>query len=254
MKPVDINCDLGEGANLEDCQNDALLMPYISRCNIACGGHAGNTLTIRQTLESAKLHQIIAGAHPGYADPDNFGRVSLNQDVSVTLADVLTQITLLTSHAEDIGVPIQHIKLHGALYNDAEKSPHLAKALCQLFSQHFPNLSIVGLASGAMENAAKLHNLHFIREGFMDRAYMPDGHLAPRALPGSVYTAPEQCIQQVLTILQGRPIKSLESSEHKVKDVLVEVDTFCLHGDGERALLVAKMLSEQLQSNGYSIT
>ena len=245
---IDINCDLGEGQTLAVCEQDALLMPYLSRCNIACGKHAGNEQTMFQTLFNAKQHGILCGAHPGYADPDNFGRLSLALSTDKIIDSVVAQIQHLTQIATSLGQNLVHIKLHGALYNDAEKSPELACALCLAFAKHFSHLTIIGLAGGAMQTAAKKHDLTFLREGFMDRAYLATGQLAPRTLSGSVYKNVEQCIAQILAMVQQHAYETLDGGR-----VSVEVDTLCLHGDSPIAHAVATTLTVALARVGYVV-
>jgi UPF0271 protein len=245
---IEINCDMGEGLTQHDCEQDALLMPYISRCNIACGGHAGNVFTMTQTLRNAKQYGLKCGAHPGYPDPENFGRVSITISHELLLASVLKQIQQLDNIASELGQTLEHIKLHGALYNDAEKSASLAAVLCQALADHYPYLSLLGLAGGAMQVAAKQHGLTFLREGFMDRAYLGSGQLAPRNLPGAVYQQPHQCIDQVLAMLRKTPLVALDG-----ESLVLEVDTLCLHGDGAIALKLIKTLHADLIHAGYHI-
>ena len=245
---IDINCDLGEGQTRADCEQDALLMPYLSRCNIACGAHAGNEETMLQTLINAKQHGILCGAHPGYADPNNFGRVSLALKTDDIIESVLAQIQHLEQIAAQVGQNLVHIKLHGALYNDAEKSPELAVTLCGCLAKQFPYLSIIGLAGGAMQVAAKKQGLPFLREGFIDRAYLANGQLAPRTLSGSVYKNTEQCIAQVLAIVQQQAMTTLDGST-----LLVEVDTLCLHGDSPIAYDLSTALPTEMARVGYFI-
>lgn len=253
-KTVDINCDLGEGESLDDCLQDALLMPLISRCNIACGGHAGNTFTMQKTAENADKYGVLCGAHPGYPDPENFGRVSLSISADNLLNSVITQIEQLQSIAHSFEQPLQHIKLHGALYNDAEKSPALADILCAEFGSRYDHLCLIGLSGGGMEKAAQKHKLKFLREGFIDRAYLTTGHLSPRSIPGSVYDEPNQCIEQILAMLSSTPIKPLSTKDNQQqKSVLIEADTYCLHGDSPNALALAQHLKDQLSQRGYHI-
>lgn len=228
-------------------------MPYISRCNIACGGHAGNTETMLLTLKNAQQHQIKAGAHPGYADPDNFGRVSLKQDIQLTIDSVLKQVAGLHTMASSLNHPLQHIKLHGALYNDAERSELLAESLCEALAAHYAHLTIVGLAGGEMQKATKANQLNFLAEAFIDRAYLANGQLAPRSLIGSVYSDPQTCIQQVLDMLHGKPITSLATEALPSQPIQVKAQTFCLHGDGEKALPLAKALQQNLLNSGYQL-
>jgi UPF0271 protein len=245
---VDINCDLGEGQNIADCVQDALLMPYISRCNIACGGHAGNPLTMQETLRNAQSHGLICGAHPGYADKANFGRTSLSISTSELIESVVAQISELQQQANKLAISLSHVKLHGALYNDAEKSPQLAFNICQMLASLFPQLTVLGLPQGAMQSAAQQHGLVFLREGFMDRAYLGSGQLAPRSQAGSVYENTEQCIAQVIALLNGDEIVTFDN-----QPLRLQVDSICLHGDSKIAVDLASRLKTHLNEQNWKI-
>jgi UPF0271 protein len=251
-KSVDINCDLGEGETLADCHKDAALMPFLTRCNIACGGHAGNELTMLETLKQAQAHQVLAGAHPGYQDRENFGRVSIKQALSTTLNHLLEQVNTLNNLATEIDIPLHHLKLHGALYNDAEQSAQLASAICQTLAKHYPHLTLVGLSQGAMQHAARTHGLAFLAEGFIDRAYLLSGHLTPRKHKGSVYSELTPCINQLLAMVSGQPIPAFDGTANQ-PSVLIKADTFCLHGDSQLALPLATQLQSSLHAKGFKI-
>ncbi|AQQ68741.1 lactam utilization protein LamB [Microbulbifer agarilyticus] len=239
---IDINCDLGEGKTAEDCARDALLMPYISRCNIACGGHAGNQKTMAISLKNASEHQLSIGAHPGYPDPENFGRKSLNISGEELAASVSAQIQVLVDLASQQGVVLDHVKLHGALYNDAEANPVLATLLTELIHRNFPDLRILGLANGAMEAAAKALAHPFIREGFMDRRYLNKQRLSPRSMPGAVIEDFDHCIQQTLGLIRGDGFPSIDDTE-----LTFTADSICLHGDNPNAVYIAEKLVDALQ-------
>lgn len=245
---IDINCDLGEGKTIEDCAMDEQLMPYISRCNIACGGHAGNNATMRETLKNAQQHGVKCGAHPGYPDLENFGRASLKMGGKQLLTSIWGQIQQLDFIAHELDQPLEHIKLHGALYNDVEKSPELANALCQFFAEHYAHFTLVGLAGGAMEIAATQCELTFLREGFIDRAYLKSKQLAPRSMQGAVYSNAQQCINQVLALVNKKPFTTLDGER-----LVLEVDTLCLHGDSLIALEVAKGVYSELNHQGCQL-
>lgn len=249
MRSVDINCDLGEGQSLVDCAQDALLMPYLSRCNIACGGHAGNSLTMQKTLHNAKHHGVLCGAHPGYPDKANFGRSVLPIASARLLDSLLKQITNLYEQASDLKINLSHVKLHGALYNEAEKLPQLAMDICQMLACNFPKLAVLGLPHGAMQAAAKQHGLAFLREGFMDRAYLANGFLAPRTEKESVYQSNEPCISQVLSMLNRGEVMTLDNQR-----LPLEVDSICLHGDSPIALALASQLISQLAQHHWIIS
>ena len=246
---VDINCDLGEGQSLASCAKDALIMPYISRCNIACGAHAGNRLTMQTTLRNARSHGLVCGAHPGYADKANFGRTSLSISIPELVESLVLQVSELQQQANELAVNLSHIKLHGALYNDAEKSPELASEICQMLASIFPHLMVLGLPQGAMQSAAQQHDLVFLREGFMDRAYLASGHLAARSQAGSVFENSEQCIAQVMSLLNGDAFITFDN-----KPLKLQVDSICLHGDSKIAVDLARRLKTHLNEQNWKIS
>ena len=248
MIRIDINCDLGEGATADDCAHDARIMRYISRANIACGGHAGNATTMVLSLENARKHGIAAGVHPGYPDPENFGRVSLAMEPEALLAALNEQITTLHRYAQQQDVTLEHIKLHGALYNDAEASDELARCIVRFVREEFPQLKILGLANAAMETAAADLGHPFLREGFMDRRYLNRARLAPRTLPNSVIENFDDCLLQVLALVHGTTFSSIEGDA-----LAFAVDSICLHGDTAGAENIARELHRQLAFNGIQI-
>lgn len=247
-KRIDINCDLGEGSTAEDCARDARIMPFISRCNIACGGHAGNATTIALSLQNAHRFNLAIGAHPGYPDPENFGRKTLRMETEDLLASVSEQVELLHAEAHRQAIELTHVKLHGALYNDAEADRQLADALVRMINTRFPKLRILGLANAAMEASAIALGHPFLREGFMDRGYLNDHQLAARTLPGAVIDAFDQCLQQVISLCCGTPFSSIHGDP-----LQFTVDSICLHGDNPNAEIIARDLSRALSQAGYDI-
>lgn len=248
MERIDINCDLGEGKSIADYARDAHIMPFISRCNIACGGHAGNADTMRTSVANAQKNNLLIGAHPGYPDPENFGRVSLKMDMETLLESVGNQIEKLQKIAGENGASLGHIKLHGALYNDAESDAELAQNLAEFFAKEFSHLKIMGLANAEMKSAAQKAGLSFIREGFMDRRYLNDHQLAPRSLEDSVITDLQQCQEQALSLVCGLPFHS-----HSGDALQFSVDSLCLHGDNPKAPKIARALLQFLQGKGIQV-
>ncbi|MFA0810525.1 5-oxoprolinase subunit PxpA [Microbulbifer epialgicus] len=245
---IDINCDLGEGSDLASCKRDAQIMPFISRCNIACGGHAGNPDIIRRSIENALQNNLKIGAHPSYPDRENFGRKSIEIPKNLLLDTLHKQVGLLEGLADEAGITLDHFKLHGALYNDAEADRKLAKQIIELFSQEYPTLKIVGLANGAMEAASAELGKQFIREGFMDRLYLNRQQLTPRTLPGSVITDLDRCLAQALALAKGGSFNSYYG-----KVLQFSVDTICLHGDTPEAPKIAERLFNYFQFSGLSL-
>ncbi|WGL18243.1 5-oxoprolinase subunit PxpA [Microbulbifer bruguierae] len=245
---IDINCDLGEGKSAEDCARDARIMPFISRCSIACGGHAGNAETIDLSLQNAKRHRLAIGAHPGYTDPENFGRKSLAIDTSDLLKSVFDQIEVLQRAADRHAVELSHVKLHGALYNDAEADSELADALVRMIHSEFPQLRILGLANAAVEASARCIGHPFLREGFMDRRYLNDHQLAPRNRPGAVIAEFSLCLQQTLSLIRGNEFYSIDH-----QPLTFTTDSICLHGDNPHAETIARDLQRALRHASIEI-
>ncbi len=245
---IDINCDLGEGINEFDYEKDQRLMQYISSCNIACGGHAGNALTMNRSLANAKAAAINIGAHPGYPDKTNFGRVSMSITVDKLKESLYSQIQTLLAHAEKIQAQITYIKFHGALYNDIESDDGLAEELVKFCQQHFPSMSLLGLAEGQLKKFCQHFGVQFIAEGFMDRRYLANSKLSSRSLENSVISDKQIAIEQAIALSLGRPFLTLDNSS-----LTLSVDSICLHGDNPNAEETAKALVKSLESHGIVI-
>jgi UPF0271 protein len=227
---------------------DAKIMPFISRCNIACGGHAGNELTMTLSLKNAAVHNIKAGIHPGYEDRDNFGRVSLKLPVGVLIHSLNNQIKRLIAIALEQRVILHHIKFHGALYNDVEQQAELADALSNFIYQHYPLYTVIGLAVGLFEKSCLAKGLIFIAEGFIDRRYRSNGKLTPRTEPGAVIVDQNKSLAQAKALALG---KEIETSDQQFISPVVK--TLCLHGDNPNAVVIAQALSNSLKNSGISI-
>jgi len=244
---IDINCDLGEGSSPQDGDNDALLMPFLSSCNIACGGHAGNVDTIDQAIKNALLHQLKIGAHPGYPDQANFGRDSLGFSVDEIIASLRDQLDLFLGVLNENKATLNHIKLHGALYNDVERDRALAVGIADYFVGDFPDVHIIGLAQGQFQSVCESKSIKFIPEGFMDRRYQTNGTLLSRAETGAVISEETQCIQQALALTRKQPVVSSTGAL-----ISPEVETICLHGDNINALSIVRQLHVEFAN--YDIT
>lgn len=245
---ADINCDLGEGSQLADCEHDAQLMALISRCNIACGAHAGSTQIMQRSIYNAQAQGIKIGAHPGYADPQHFGRRSLNLPWSQLRESLLAQLDNFFDLAQSCGAQVEHIKLHGALYNDVESNPSLAMQVAGLIKQHFKGVSLLGIANGCLQTACAELDLTFLREGFIDRRYTDKGLLTPRSQTGAVLTEPEAIVEQALGLIEQQAVLTDSG-----KRLSIEVDSLCLHGDTPGALNTAQQLHRALQHKGIQL-
>ena len=247
-KTIDINCDLGEGVSERDCAADALLMPYISSCNIACGGHAGNEITMNLCVRNAKAHDLKIGAHPGYPDRENFGRLSLTLNIEELKQSLEQQLAQLEIALTKNTAKLYHIKFHGALYNDIESDYTLTLELAKFCKKNYPEQKLLGLANGNLSIACNEIGYAFISEAFMDRAYCANGKLVPRKEEKAVHNDKSTIVKQALSI-------AIEQSAHTIKGDRIEIaaDSICLHGDNPKALAIAKSVYEAMLDVGIKI-
>ncbi len=240
---VDINCDLGEGAG-----HDADILPYISSINIACGFHAGDPQTMLGLVRQASERGIAIGAHPGYADREHFGRRPLRLSNEEVYALILYQLGALDAICRAAGVQLQHIKPHGALYNQAASDPLLADAVCRAVEDFDQHLLVYALAGSAFHKTAAEKGIKTVSEVFADRSYLPDGSLCPRSQPGALIETTSAAVDQAMEmILHGR-VKALDGTV-----VAIQAESICLHGDGENAVAFAKALHTQLVQENIEI-
>jgi 5-oxoprolinase (ATP-hydrolysing) subunit A len=243
MTSIDLNCDLGEG-----CGSDAELMRYISSANIACGFHAGNRDTMRKTVELALEHGVAIGAHPGYADPENFGRTQMNMAPAEVRQLIFDQLDALKRVCESRGAKIRHVKPHGALYNQAAKDRELASAVVQAVAKWDSNLIFYGLSGSEMIAEAEKVGLRTASEVFADRTYRSDGTLTQRTESNALITEPETSVMQVLDMIRYGRVRSTEAIM-----VAIKCETICLHGDGDHAVEFASLIREKLEAEGVNV-
>jgi UPF0271 protein len=227
---IDLNADLGEG------MDDAAILPYLTSANVACGQHAGSPALMDRTIQLALENGVRIGAHPGYADRENFGRTNLDLPDDELKALVLYQLGALDALAKARGAKLVHVKAHGALYNQAAKDPKLAKAFAEAVKAYDPSLVLVGLAGGQQLEAARNAGLQTAGEAFADRLYADDGSLVPRTQPGAVLHDPKDAAAQAVRLARsGR------------------AQTICLHGDTPGAAAIARAVREALEQAGVTI-
>ena len=240
---IDLNCDLGEGG-----ANDASIMPLISSANIACGGHAGDELTMRETIRLALKHSVAIGAHPGYEDRETMGRRSMNLS-PVAIADMVKrQLESFAKIANQFGADIHHVKLHGALYHQADADPKIACVVASAIKATLPQAMIYASPHACMQAVARELGLGFRTEGFVDRRYCDDGSLVPRDQAGAVMDDPADAVAQVMEILSNGRVTSIGGVMIPIK-----IDTLCVHGDNELALEILRSVREALDAAGVRV-
>jgi len=228
-----LNCDLGEWSGAIATSPDLAVMPYIDQANIACGMHAGSPLTMARTLALAKRHGVAAGAHPGYRDATNFGRLSIPHSHEELVALIQYQVLALAGMATACGLTVDYVKPHGALYNDMMASTEIRHgvmaAIAALPAAKRLMLLATADAGQHMEEALS-HGIELIFETYADRCYGDNGQLLPRSLPGAIHRR-EKMLEQVR---QLRDDRSVTSSGGKI--IPIRADTLCVHGDNPRGV------------------
>ncbi len=243
MLSIDINCDLGEGM-----PNDASIMPFISSANIACGFHAGDETTIRNTIRLAVKNRLAIGAHPGFADKENFGRVEILLPTHDYYALVMEQLVLFKEIADEEGVAVHHVKPHGALYNLAVKNEMVATEIAKAVHDFDPSLVYYALSNSAMLRIAEEMGLKTASEVFADRTYQDDGTLTPRTQRNAMLTDSEMAAKQVLMMAKDNKVTTSNG-----KPISVKADTICIHGDLPQAYSFAKAICKSLKENKIEV-
>lgn len=233
---LEINCDLGEGLS-----NDALLMPFLGSCNIACGGHAGDKETMETTIALAKKHQVKVGAHPSFPDRENFGRKFIDIPDAELKQSLIDQIRLFQYVANKHGLPIHHIKPHGALYNLAAKDPKTSQLITSIMVEHFPETALYCPPFSEMEKSAKAKGIKVVREVFADRHYNPDLSLVARCHPNASIQDAAEAAAHVQDMMFRHRIKTMDG-----QFLPIEADTICIHGDNPNALAILKAIHKIL--------
>lgn len=246
-RTIDLNADMGEYFDARQQKVEATLMPLVSSCSIACGGHAGNADTMRATARLAKAHGVSAGAHPSYPDRESFGRRSIAIDDDALLSALEQQIENLQIILNQEGLMLRHVKPHGALYNDAARSAGLAATIITAVRMAAPGAAIVGPPGSELERAAKKAEQPFIAEGFIDRLYQLDGSLTPRKSPGAIISDMEERARQALTIAKGGALTLAEGV------LSLNVQTLCIHSDSPGAVETANAVRRALEAEGFAI-
>lgn len=241
---VDLNADLGEG-----CANHEALLQLVSSANIACGFHAGDAQTMRQSVRWALKYGVAIGAHPSFPDRENFGRTAMRLPPETVYAQVVYQLGALAAITRAEGGEMVHVKPHGMLYNQAATDAILADAIARAVHTINPGLRLVGLAGSELIRAGERLGLKTRQEVFADRRYQSDGTLVPRSQPDAMIESDELALDQTLAMVQQGKVLSPEGLW-----VPVSADTVCLHGDGEHALTFARRLREAFGEQNIQIS
>jgi 5-oxoprolinase (ATP-hydrolysing) subunit A len=239
---IDLNADLGEG------MEDAAILPFVTSANIACAMHAGDPETMDRTVRLALSRGIRIGAHPGYADRANFGRVPVPMSLEAVEDLVLYQVAALDGFVRSRGGKLAHVKPHGALYNQAAENLQLARAIAEGVRRLRPSLVLVGLSGSSLIEAGRNAGLPVAEEAFADRRYQPDAKLVPRSRPGAILHEPQAAADQALLIAKHGAVIAENGAR-----ISLHADTICLHGDTPGAQAIAAAIRSRLESEGITV-
>jgi UPF0271 protein len=245
---IDLNADVGESFGAYTIGDDVGLMASITSANIAAGFHGGDPSVLRATIRLAKSHGVAVGAHPGFPDLVGFGRREL--DVSAESAEdfILYQIAAVAGVAAAEGVPLRHVKAHGALYNRAATDPGLAAALARAVAAFDASLTVFVPPHSQMAATAHALGLRVAIECFADRGYLADGRLVPRQAAGAVMTDPEVVVPRAVRLIREGVVVAVDGEELRL-----EADTLCVHGDTPGAAALAAAVRSGLEAAGIDV-
>ena len=235
---IDINCDLGEGLN-----NEHLLMPLISSCNIACGGHAGSQQVMDKVIGLAIENNVKIGAHPGFPDKENFGREIMDISDAELQRTVEKQLQLFKERAVLQNATVHHVKPHGALYNLIAVNEEKAKVVVKAIQNVFGDIRIYVPYNSKIEIVAKENGMKIIYEAFVDRTYNDNLTLVSRALPYALICDQEKAVAHVKKMAEESLVKTVQGNEQSIK-----AETFCIHGDNKKAVEILEALKEEFMS------
>lgn len=245
---VDVNADLGESYGVYRIGNDEEMLNYVSSVNIACGFHAGDAGVMNRTVRASVDRNVAIGAHPGFPDLLGFGRRDIHASPSEVYDMVVYQIGALQAFVSARGSQMQHVKPHGALYNQASRDPTIAQAIAAAVYDVSPNLVLFGLSGSELVSAGDKQGLRTASEVFADRTYQADGSLTPRLQANALLRDADVVVQQALRMVRDHKVRTPGGT-----DLSLKVDTICLHGDGDSALELARSLHTTFQQEGILI-
>tara|TARA_R110002051_G_scaffold168769_2_gene239359 strand:- start:4949 stop:5692 length:744 start_codon:yes stop_codon:yes gene_type:complete len=240
---IDINSDVGEGIG-----NEYQLLPLLSSCNIACGEHAGNEVTMREVIKLAVQHKVKIGAHPSYPDKENFGRISISITPEKLIESIQKQLLDFVTICDQEKAILHHIKPHGALYNDIAKNTELASLFLKTIEPYKETVKLYVPYNSVIEKIALKNNFKILYEAFLDRNYNDDLSLVSRKLPNSLLENKEEVLKHLIQIIQNKQVKTINQNFIPLK-----ADTYCIHGDTATAFEILTYLHNELPTHNIAI-
>ena len=246
---IDLNCDMGESFGRYTLGEDSVLLDIVTSANIACGFHAGDPVVMADTVQQAVRKEVAIGAHPGYPDLQGFGRRAMALSPSELIAVILYQIGALAGFTRAAGTRLSHVKPHGALYNTAARDKVIAEAVVKAVKSFDPSIIVVTLPGSILQNIAESQGLRVAAEGFADRAYQADGSLVPRSQPDAVIHNPDHVAERAVRMVTNQRVQSYTG-----EDIVLNIDTLCVHGDTPGAAQIAQKVRTALEGAGVVLT
>jgi UPF0271 protein len=243
MSFLDLNADLGEGMGA-----DAALLELVTSANIACGGHAGDAMSMRVAIVQAMARGVTIGAHPGFADREHFGRRRLVLPPDELDRQVREQVSTLLELAHDLGADVRYFKLHGALANMAAEEPAIAAVAFAAASGLKPDLGILAIDNSAQVEVGEGLGFPVMREAYADRAYLPSGLLLPRSEPGAVLHDAGDIAERAIRLAEAHEIVAIDGTVFQC-----EAQSLCIHGDTPEAVEIARTLRQRLDAAGIAV-
>lgn len=240
---IDINADVGEGIG-----NDSQLIPYVSSCNIACGGHAGDSKTMRKVVALAKRHQVKIGAHPSFPDTENFGRKPMDMPCVALFASLKNQIDDLRIVLESENALLHHVKPHGALYNLAATDAKIANVIIEVMRSMALPIKLYVPYKSVIETLALQNNIPITYEAFADRNYNDNLTLVSRNENSAMIYDEDVMFEHVFRIVNSQKVKTISG-----KEIAIKAETLCVHGDNLQAVTLIKKLRQNLEAKGIKI-
>jgi 5-oxoprolinase (ATP-hydrolysing) subunit A len=249
MKRMDLNCDMGETPEAITDGTQESLLPSLTSVNIACGGHAGDFGSMKATIEQALRWKLDLGAHPGYPDRPNFGRLELKLPADIIADSVFEQVRSLAEVAAGCGACVTHVKPHGALYNQAATNRVVAEAIASGVAHWSRDVALVGLAGSLMLDVFQEAGFRVAAEAFADRRYEANGTLRSRRYEDALIRNATEAGQQALCIAERGIVVSRDGTE-----VITNAQTICIHSDTPGAPAIAAAVAKTLRQAGVELT
>lgn len=248
MAVVDLNSDLGEGFGSYSLGMDQEILPYVTSINLACGWHAGDPMIMDKRVKLAKKVGVSVGSHPGYPDLLGFGRRQLSLSPEEARTYMLYQSGALMAFLHGQGERLQHVKLHGAFYNQACADQDLAQGIIQGMKELGKDVILLALSGSYLAREAKNRGVRVCEEVFADRGYHADGSLVHRSHPQAFVKDPSVAIPRVIKMVKEGRVISIEGEE-----ISLQADSICVHGDNPKALEFVSSLRKGLEDAGVSV-